>query len=76
MKAPICNLPWPTLNMAHAHVHFDNVGHAGQLSTKSMQDAKIKKCTVLTTYCNYEKCDVLTYLNKERNCFRDFFIIS
>ena len=28
--------------MAHVDVHFDNVGHAGKLSTKTMQDAKIK----------------------------------
>lgn len=42
MKTPIINRPSPTLNMPHVDVHFDRIGHTGQLSMKNMQDAKIK----------------------------------
>ena len=77
IKASIRNLLWPTLNMAHVDVHFDNVGQAGQLSTKTVQDEKIKNSMVWRhNYRNYGKCDLLACLNKGINCFRDFFTVS
>ena len=42
IKTAISNRPWPTLIMRHVDVHLGSVGHASQLPTKNMQDAKIK----------------------------------